>query len=111
MKYVEFKSQSVMITFTLIIISKIKTIFPFLKTLSLCQTLQATLEANAAQIGLVLDQASRLRKVGVSSRLMDCLVCSVGVAILRLKQHLAAVQRRIENGRATTLHLMKLWKR
>ncbi|KAB5582142.1 hypothetical protein PHYPO_G00183770 [Pangasianodon hypophthalmus] len=80
------------------------------RSLSTYETLQATLEANAAQIGLVLDQASRLRKVGVSGRSMDGLVCRVGVATLRLKQRLAALQRKMENGRGSAQHLIKLWK-
>ncbi|MCJ8731019.1 hypothetical protein PDJAM_G00191190 [Pangasius djambal] len=81
------------------------------RNVSAYETLQATLEANGAQIGLVLDQASRLRKVGVSSRSMDGLVCRVGVATLRLKQRLAALQRKMENGRGSAQHLIKLWKR
>ncbi|TSV02079.1 Nesprin-2 [Bagarius yarrelli] len=81
------------------------------RNLSIYEKLQAALGANEAQIGSVYDQTTRLRNLEIFGISMTGLMFSVGLSGLKLKQRLAALQRKIEQGRVSVQHLKKLWKR
>lgn len=68
------------------------------------------LEQNRAQISLVLDEGRRQQEQ-MSSNEVGVRVHIVGVSTARLEQRLATLQRRVEHGLESTLHLKKIWKR
>lgn len=70
----------------------------------------AVLEKNRARISLVLDEGRRQQEQ-ISSSDVGVPIGTVGVSTARLEQRLAALQRRVEQGLLSTLHVKKLWNR
>uniref|UniRef100_A0A671L7J1 KASH domain-containing protein n=1 Tax=Sinocyclocheilus anshuiensis TaxID=1608454 RepID=A0A671L7J1_9TELE len=78
------------------------------ENISVHHSVLAVLEQNRPRISLVLDEGCRQQEQISSSEIY---IYILGVSTARLEQRLAALQRKVEQGIHSTLHLKKLWNR